>query len=74
MSINMGRTTTLKSDYANLVRNNPLHSISLALKSFQGEIQPSNDQVNIDRGCTFEHLSRTSFNKPCIDFDLYYMI
>ena len=56
MSINKGRTRTLKSAHANLVGNSPLSSLSLLVKSNEREIQLFNDRVNSARGKQLEHL------------------
>ena len=46
MSINMGRTTTTQGSHTSLCENSLLSSLSLLVKSFEEEIQPSGDRVD----------------------------
>ena len=50
MSINRGRTTTTEGAHASLVRILFFSSLSLLVKSFEEEIQPSGDRVDTARG------------------------
>ena len=50
MSINRERTTTTQVAHASLVYHSLLYSLSLLVKSFEEEIQPSGDCVDTARG------------------------
>ena len=50
MSINKGRTTTTKGVHAKPCGNSLHSSLSLLVKSFEEEIQPSRDRVDTARG------------------------
>ena len=54
ISINKGRTTTTQGAHAKRCENSLLSSLSLLVKSFEEQIQPSGDCVDTAKSWTLE--------------------